>query len=84
VRRVTFGKNEKRQFLDIRRSVNLSASLGGASADERADLLANAMNHNSALHDVYTPATVAQARKMKAARDRGDVLLEQELGRKAK
>ena len=81
VRRVTFGKKEKRLFMDIRRSANLEADLGGASAEDRAAVMANALDRNKALDAVYTPVTVARARKVQEARKAGRDLLEQELGR---
>lgn len=84
VRRVTFGKAEKRQFQDLRRSANLEADLGDASAADRAAVLANALDRNPALDAVYTPATVARGRKVQQAREAGRALLAQEVGRKAK
>lgn len=81
LRRVTFGKKEKRQFQDIRRSANLEADLGGASAEDRASVMANALDKNKALDAVYTPVTVARARKTLKAREAGRELLDQELGR---
>ena len=83
LRRVTFGKTEMRQFMDIRRSANLEADLGGASAEDRATVLANALDKNPALDATYTPATVAAGRKVARAREEGRQLLRQELGRKA-
>lgn len=81
VRRVAFGKKEQRQFMDIRRSANLEAALGGASAEDRAAVMANALDKNKALDAVYTPVTVARARKVQKAREAGRDLLAQELGR---
>lgn len=81
VRRVTFGKGELRQFQDLRRSANLEADLGGASAEDRASVMANALDKNKALDAVYTPVTVARARKVLKAREAGRDLLAQELGR---
>lgn len=82
LRRVAFGKKERRQFLDIRRSANLEAALGGASAEDRAAALGNALHKSKSLDAVYTPPTVAAARKASKARDRGREFLQQELGRK--
>lgn len=79
VRRVTFGKAEKRQAMDIRRSANLEAELGGASAEDRAMVLANALDRNKALDATYTPSTVARARKVLEARKAGRELLAQEV-----
>lgn len=84
VRRVTFGKLERRQFLDIRRSANLEADLGGATAEDRAAVLANALDKNPTLDATYTPSTVTRGRRVQEAREQGRQLLAQELGRKAK
>lgn len=81
LRRITFGKKERRQFQDMRRSANLEADLGGASAQDRAAVMANALDKNKSLDAVYTPVTVARARKAQEAREAGRALLEQELGR---
>lgn len=81
LRRVAFGKGEARQFMDIRRSANLEADLGGASAQDRAAVMANALDKNKALDAVYTPVTVARARKAQEARKTGRALLAQELER---
>lgn len=81
LRRVAFGKTERRQFQDLRRSANLEADLGGASAEDRAAVMANALDKNKALDAVYTPVTVARARKTLKAREAGRELLDQELGR---
>lgn len=81
LRRVAFGKGEIRQFMDIRRSANLEADLGGASAQDRAAVMANALDKNKSLDAVYTPVTVARARKALEARGLGRELLAQELQR---
>lgn len=84
LRRVTFGKLEKRQFQDLRRSANLEADLGGASAEDRAALMANALDRNPLLDATYTPPTVTRGRKVRDARIIGREIMAQELGRKAK
>jgi integrase len=81
LRRLAFGGDERRQFLDIRRSANLEADLGGASAEDRAEVLANALHKNRALDATYTPPTVARARKTQEARKAGRALLKQEAKR---
>lgn len=83
VRELAFGKDEPRYFMDIRRSGNVEADLGGASADDRAEILANALHKDAYLEQTYTPPTVAKARKMIEQRRIGRALLEQE-GRKGK
>ncbi len=78
VRRLTFGPNEKRFFMDIRRSGNVEADLGGATADDRAEILANALHKDAYLEQTYTPPTVAKARKIAKQRQLGRELLAQE------
>lgn len=78
VRLEAFGKDEKRFFMDIRRSGNVEADLGGASAEARAEILANALDKNKFLEQTYTPPTVAKARKLAKQREVGRAILEQE------
>lgn len=82
VRRVAFGKQEKRQLQDLRRSANLEAELGGATAADRAALLANRIDGNKRLEGTYTPTTTLHANRAQQAREAGRALLKQELGRK--
>lgn len=84
VRLLAFGDSEKRQFQDLRRSGNVEADLGGASADDRAEILANALNKDDFLEQTYTPPTVAKARKMLEQRRIGRELLAQESRKGAK
>lgn len=78
VRKLTFGPDEKRQMRDIRRSGNVEADLGGAEAEDRAEILANTLHKDSALDAIYTPPTVAKARKLSKKRELGRELLAQE------
>ena len=78
VRLEAFGEDEKRQFRDIRRSANLEADLGGASVEDRAAVLANAMDKSPQLDAVYTPPTVERARKVAEQRRAGRAFLEAE------
>lgn len=82
VRRCAFGKHEARQLQDLRRSANLEAELGGASAGDRAALLANRIDKNKRLEGTYTPVTTLHANRAQKAREAGRELLQQELGRK--
>ena len=77
VREHAFGKEEKRQARDIRRSVNLEAALGDAEAGDRAALLANSLDRDAKLDAVYTPPTLAAARKANAARSEGRKIMDQ-------
>lgn len=81
VRRCAFGRHEKRQFQDLRRSANLEAELGNATAEERAALLANRLDKSKQLDGVYTPVTTLHAARAQRARPVGRALLKQELGR---
>lgn len=58
-RKEAFGPDENRWFMDIRQSGNVEADLGDANADDRAEILANALNRNKFLEQTYTPLTVA-------------------------
>lgn len=75
IRKATFGKDEKRQLRDIRRSANVEADLGGASADDRAKILGNALNTDPKLERTYTPPTLAKARELRKQREAGRVIL---------
>jgi len=67
-----------RFFMDIRRSGNVEADLGGASAGDRAEILANALDKNKLLDQTYTPPTVAKARKIAKQRELGRAILDQQ------
>jgi len=84
VRRCAFGPGEKRQLQDLRRSANLEAELGGATAEQRAALLANRLDKSRRLDGTYTPVTTMHAQKAQDARQRGREIIAQELGRKRK
>jgi integrase len=71
IRKAAFGPDEKRQMRDIRRSANVEADLGGASADDRAKILGNALNTDPKLERTYTPPTLAKARELRKQREAG-------------
>lgn len=75
VRLAAFGEDEKRRFQDIRRAGNIEADLGGASAEDRAAILANALDKDASLDATYTPPTVAKARELAAKRLEGRRIL---------
>ena len=64
IRKLAFGVEETRKMMDLRRSGNVEADLGGASPDDRAEILANTLNKDAGLEATYTPPTVAKARKL--------------------
>ena len=78
VRAIAFGSDEKRKMMDIRRSGNLEADLGGASAQDRAEILANALDKDSRLDETYTPLTVAKARRIAKQREQGRAIFHAE------
>lgn len=69
------GEGERRQLLDIRRSANLELQLGGATPEERAEILANTLDKSRFLDETYTPPTLALARQAAAKRDAGRAAL---------
>jgi integrase len=75
IRKAAFGEDEKRQMRDIRRSANVEADLGGASADDRAAILGNALNTDPKLERTYTPPTLAKARELRKQREAGRAIL---------
>ncbi|WP_394694730.1 hypothetical protein [Hyphobacterium sp.] len=77
VRNLAF-KADVRTFKDIRRSGNLEADLGDASAEDRAEILANTLHKSGYLEATYTPATVARGKKIRDNRAAGRALLEAE------
>ena len=68
---------DKRQARDVRRTVSFEADLGGARADERGDLLANAMGSDPTLEETYTPSNVIKARKTQKKRQKGQEIMRQ-------
>jgi hypothetical protein len=75
IRQAAFGPEEKRQMRDIRRSANVEADLGGATADDRAKILGNALNVDPKLERTYTPPTLAKARELRRMREAGRQVL---------
>ncbi len=80
VRQAVF-PNDRRQFLDIRRSGNVEADAAGADKATMGELLANGLAQNSFLEETYTPATVAKSREVARQRETGRQRLESELKR---
>ncbi|MBI1359832.1 MAG: hypothetical protein GC155_06050 [Alphaproteobacteria bacterium] len=62
---------QRRVAMDIRRTANKEAHIGGASPEERAKFLANSMDTNSRLHATYTPPDVLTSRKVQKHREDG-------------
>lgn len=66
---------ERRQFLDLRRSGNTEAWVGGEDRENLAKALGNRLDKNDRLWETYTPPTLAAAREVFAARSIGRVRL---------
>lgn len=81
VRLHVFGEEEKRQFMDIRRSGNVEADAAGADKATMGELLANGMATSKFLEDTYTPPTVAKARLVAVQRQEGRRRLAAEIER---
>ena len=74
VREAEFGQEETRRLMDIRRTVSVETDLAGMSREERAKMLANAMDRSDALHKVYTPDTIEAAVNALESRLKGRAL----------
>lgn len=61
--------------MDIRRTANLEAHLGGASKEDRAAFLANTLDVNAKLHAAYTPDTVEGSEEIARKREIGRQML---------
>jgi hypothetical protein len=62
---------DARQFLDLRRSGNTEAWVGGEDRENLAKALGNRLDKNDRLWETYTPPTLAAAREVQAARTIG-------------
>jgi hypothetical protein len=71
IRRRQFGKDEKRQLQDFRRSGTVEAFLGGASEMDVAAKMANTIDKSERLKQVYNPKQVASVRRADDARSSG-------------
>jgi integrase len=67
---------DTRVMLDIRRTANVEADIGGMSREDRAELLANNLHKSSFLEATYTPSTVVKSRQSLEKRQRARALLE--------
>lgn len=67
VRAIAFPDDE-RQFLDLRRSGNTEAWVGGEDRENLAAALGNRIDKNDRLWETYTPPTLAAAREVQQAR----------------
>lgn len=77
VRELAFGKDEKRQLQDMRRSGAVEGDAGGGSIEDQANKMANTVDRNKQLRKTYNPVNVASVRRFDEARAKGAKLLEQ-------
>lgn len=64
-------KGDDRKFLDLRRSGNVEAYVGGADRDTMGKALGNRLGDNQFLFETYTPPTLAASRQIFEARQAG-------------
>ena len=77
VRELTFGKYEKRQLQDMRRSGAVEGDAGGGSVEDQSNKMANTINRNQRLRKIYNPVNVPSVRRYDQARVIGAKILEQ-------
>jgi integrase len=69
---------DTRVMLDIRRTANVEADIGGMSREDRAELLANNLDKSAFLEATYTPSTVVKSRQSLTKRAKAQALIEAE------
>jgi hypothetical protein len=77
VRELAFGKDEKRQLQDMRRSGAVEGDAGGGSIEDQANKMANTVDSNNQLRKTYNPVNVGSVRRFDKARVIGAKILEQ-------
>lgn len=75
IRRLTFGKTEKRQLRDMRRTGAVEANAGGASVESIAAKMGNSIDQNRKLQKTYMPVNIAAVRAADEARKIGRNLI---------
>jgi hypothetical protein len=75
VRELAFGKDEKRQLEDMRRSGAVEDA-GGGSVEDQSNKMANTVDRNKRLRQTYNPVNVVSARRFDEARAKGARKLE--------
>jgi hypothetical protein len=71
VRAAVFGKDERRQLADMRRSGAVEGDAGGAELTDQSNKMANTVAASSRLRKTYNPVNVVSARRFDEARERG-------------
>ncbi len=77
IRELAFGKDEKRQLQDMRRSGAVEGDAGGGTIEDQANKMANTVDRNKQLRKTYNPVNVTSARRYDEARAIGAKKLEQ-------
>jgi hypothetical protein len=77
VRELAFGKDEKRQLQDMRRSGAVEGDAGGGSVEDQANKMANTVDSNKQLRKTYNPVNRASVQRFDEARAKGAKILEQ-------
>jgi hypothetical protein len=68
VRELAFGKLEKRQPQDMRRSGAVEGDAGGASVEDQSHKMANTVDRNKQLRQTYNPTNTPSVRRFDQAR----------------
>ena len=74
VREVVF-PGDTRRLMDMRRTGNVEAVVGGAQPTDLAAKLSNTLSQSNSIHETYSPVQLAQVRKADLAREIGRELL---------
>jgi hypothetical protein len=77
IRELAFGKHEKRQLQDMRRSGAVEGDAGGGPVEDQSNKMANTVDRNKRLRQTYNPVNIASARRFDEARAKGASKLEQ-------
>jgi hypothetical protein len=77
VRELAFGKDEKRQLQDMRRSGAVEGDAGGGSIEDQANKMANTVDSNKQLRKTYNPVNMGSVWRFDKARVIGAKILEQ-------
>jgi len=83
VRELAFGKDEKRQLQDMRRSGAVEGDAGGGSIEDQANKMANTVDRNKQLRKTYNRVNIASVRRFDEARAIGAQRLEEQRASKS-
>jgi hypothetical protein len=78
LRRLVFGKVERRRLMDMRRSGAVEANAGGGSVEAISAKMGNSIDQNKALQKTYMPVNLAAVRAADDARRKGRARLAEE------